>query len=227
MKFFALLFSLMILSCSKEYSCEGDCLAPLTGLSLQPSPVQLYIACVGNSVTYGQRATTDSSYPAQLQKELNDSAIEGLVVNDGMLTGCSDSTLPNPGIKVGDINIAVVGEISQAPMDNLFDVTVVDYVADLADYCTHLREAGFRVIIMTIPYRRDYFAISSSAEIAFNGYLADINDSIRNEWPIFADGIADMKPLENGTYSQPDKLNFTAAGYGIMSGIVFKAIRKY
>ena len=139
-----------------------------------------------------------------------------------MATGCSDSTLPHP---TGG-GIAVVGEIDQAPMNNDFDVP--EYVADLREYCGTLRAAGFRVIIMTNPYRRDYYANSVDDEITFDRYLVDINDSIRLNWPTFADGIADMKPLEkyNQLYDQIDRLNFTGAGYTVMSNIVFNAIKK-
>jgi lysophospholipase L1-like esterase len=218
MKLLLIVFVVMITSCVKENSCTGDCLLKTVHAPAFP----LNIVCVGNSVTYGEGVAPDSSYPMQLGHEFTDSGVLGDITNAGTLT----DSLPSPVIVEGDTNIAVVGEIDQTPMDNYFQVD--EYLTELFSYCQGLRTSGFKVIIMTNPFRKDYLAYSSYDAMTFDNDMIEINDSIRSNWPRFADGIADMKPLEsyNILYDQSDKIDFTAAGYSIMSEIVFNAIKK-
>jgi lysophospholipase L1-like esterase len=89
--------------------------------------------------------------------------------------------------------------------------------------CQGRRTAGYKVIAFTLPARGGFNSTQ-------NGYLATYNTSVRSNWTTFADALADvgadarMQNSANTTYFDTDGTHLTAAGYGVVAGIVVAAI---
>jgi lysophospholipase L1-like esterase len=195
------------------------------------------ILCAGNSLTLGGYLPANENYPAQLQKNrLFDSA---LVVNkgiDGMTTELMLARMTidiQPYYKPERRNILVAWEIG----NDIYRYGTKDSAAFglFADYCASLRQKGWQVIAVTLPYRNnDYFTNSlltpgGDDSVQYANKCAVVNNLMRSEWKSFSDGLADLaqeKALSayNPTFYRPDHLHLTADGYAIVEKIIFDKI---
>jgi len=195
------------------------------------------ILCVGNSLTLGSYLPADENYPSQLQRNhLFDSA---LVVNKGIDGGTTELMLARmiidiqPSFKPTRRNLLVAWEIG----NDIYQYGTKDTAAfeRFANYCASLRQEGWQVIAVTLPYRNnDYFTNSlltpgGDDSVRFAEKFAVVNNLLRADWKTFSDGLADLAENSalsgyNPTFYQADHVHLTADGYAIVEKIIFDKI---
>lgn len=121
--------------------------------------------------------------------------------------------------RYSDLNIAVIWggyndfHAGQSP------AAVYSYLKEFAE---HERKLGYKVIIATV--------ISG---VGVDSQRNQLNALIRQNWPSFADGIADIAAnpnlgtdgaYTNDTYYQPDQVHLTDAGYALVGSLVQPSI---
>ena len=117
----------------------------------------------------------------------------------------------------GDQNVCVVlaggGDISKGRRP-------VGIYEDLVRYCLGRRAAGFRVVVVTLLPRSD--------PPRFETDRTQLNGMVRDAWPAFADGLADVAADArigdygdhlDRRYYRPDAIHPNAAGYGVMAAV--------
>lgn len=243
MKSFLFIFSLLLFGVTgcKDYSCEQGCYVKSADSTTINNPAfHAIIVCTGNNLTFGTNIQYDSTYPSLLQNKFNDEGVDIMVKNEGINVGCSMTLLQIqlPEIVSRDYihnisNIAIVWELQQDLFNNNYQPQVI--VKRLADYCSLLHYFGYKVVVMTAPYRNSYFinypiTPSGADTTTYTVNLAAVNDSLRANYKSFADILVDIavdKRFQSYTprYYQPDHVNLTAESYKAVSEIVFNTLK--
>lgn len=106
-------------------------------------------------------------------------------------------------------------------------LTAADVYQSLKTYCSARREAGFRVVVLSVLPRAAPGSFEAS-RIAYNAML-------RDTWAEFADGFADIAAdprigdagdeLDQQFY-RPDALHLTNAGNAVMAGVAASALEE-
>jgi len=184
------------------------------------------VICDGDSITYGSYASDwYHSYPEQLralnpkitthQFGAGGQKIETMLANAAtvvdplyMATGVEKSVVVCWG---GSNDIAV------------FSRTDTQTYNDIVSYCSGRQAAGFKVIILTIMPRTDCTGGEET-------YRQSVNTSIRANWAIFADALADvaadtrLDDFNDTTYYYSDKIHLIDAGYAAVAELINNAI---
>lgn len=120
-----------------------------------------------------------------------------------------------------DLNIVVLWGGINDLKGGASAATVYSYLKEFAE---HERRLGFKVIVATV--------ISG---VGIDVQRNELNALIRQNWPSFADGLADIAAdpnlgvdggYANSTYYQSDQVHLTDSGYSLVGSLVQPAIEK-
>ena len=207
------------------------------------APIRVFdsaeIVCLGNSLTFGYLITDSTqTYPGQLKSLLDTNNVT--VINRGHSGYSTEQLEPlisidaTPFYKSEFKNIAIVWEIGNSIFWN--KMTADSAYGIFVNYCNQVKEQGFKVIVITLPYRNNFFAnypITPGGDdsTTYSLKLDSANILLRNNYASFADGIADIQlnphlQYYDPNYYQPDHTHLKAPGYAIVAGAVYKAITK-
>lgn len=209
--------------------------------ALQSSTLPSAIVCVGSYLTYGD--SNQVTYPDQLSQMLNGQGVnnatvynKGLPAEQGdpeyLLTLISDSV--NPYLIHPGSNIAVVWEISLDLYENRTSDWV--YLLHFKNYCDSLRSGGWKIVIVTAPYRNTWYTTGDYTPSGYDSteYMAEINglnDSLRVNWNKYGDALADVAADDrlshyDQTYFLQDRVSLTSEGNRIVAQIVLQSLQK-
>lgn len=193
------------------------------------------IVCSGNQFTLGNSDTDNYPYYLQGMFKTADSVH---IINSGEMyatvdyLGSDTANAVKPYKDTTKNNIVLVWEISNDVYYNRIEVAWS--VHELYDYCNLLRIEGFKAVILSTPYRNNYYAGYATTPSGYDSteYLQEINniDSlVRISWQGNADGFIDLAAdprlsQYDPQYFQQDHVNFTAAGYQAIADIVYTSI---
>lgn len=184
------------------------------------------ILCDGNSLTRGFNLTAPESYPSQLLALMGGAAyIQDTYINRGVDGQTTADMLVDAATEIdakrskwADAAVVCWEQTNDIGAAGATGVTAYD---NIVTYCTDRRTAGFKVVVMTCIARGD-----AGWTGTMETHRTTSNQSIRDNWATFADGIVDLaldsrftNPL-NTTYFQADKIHLTAAGYAVVAALV-------
>jgi lysophospholipase L1-like esterase len=190
---------------------------------------QTQVVFDGNSLTAGHGASPGKSYPEQVQLLLPRGYS---VINVGVPAQTTSHMMADAATHVDALiqssarNILVAWE---ATNDLYFGASADDAYQRLGHYCRDRRNAGFRVIVLTLLPRSE-----QGTPDDFETSREAVNQRIRADWPTFADAIVDVAAIPElgraGDELNPryyaDRVHLTDAGYAIIARSVAKAIRE-
>lgn len=205
--------------------------------SLYP-PVTDYnkiIICDGNSLTWGFPLTYRGSYPSQLSTLFFPNV---LVYNYGV-NGDWTQSLKNrldagyAGFQSGKNNIYIPWEcLNMINNGGLNWCHGADTVYQLyKTLCLDAKSHGFTKVLATTVT----LMYPLGGRTCFEPTRLAVNDSIRNNWATFADGLADLGAdtligqtgQQTNTTYYADGLHFTAAGYNRIANIIYNVIKDW
>ena len=204
---------------------------------LKLSTLPSSIVCTGSNLTLG--TDSSNSYPSQLQSIiLNNGINNATVYNRGIdwaqidyLNSLIYTDLTPNFIQPGK-DIAIAWEISEDVYDNRTANST--YFEHFKMYCQDLEANGWQVIVLTVPYRNVSFLSggdytpSGFDSLEYNSVINSLNDSLRLNWQIFSNGIADVADSLthfDPTYYQDDHFNLTAKGNLLVANTVYAALQ--
>src|SRR5688572_4458197 len=180
----------------------------------------------GNSLTAGYDTQNllpvEQNYPSRTCAELerqgyhlqcHNKGIGGQTTTEMLQRAADiDSLIQGP-------SVVVVWELGN---DLMFTTSSEEQLFDhLATYCRERRQLGAKVVVMTVPYRRDI-----ASDPVKSAMLERLNQRIRNEHTKFADVLVDLTlDLRLPNLMQPDKVHFLPEGYAAIAEDVVTDIR--
>jgi lysophospholipase L1-like esterase len=186
------------------------------------------IAFDGNSLTQGVGATGPSGgFVTQVTNALGSSWTTYNFGIASQVTTAMTSAGPtriDPVLVGAKRKVVVVWEVTN---DLYFGASAATAYANLVACCERHKSVGHQVIVMTVLPR--------SGGVTPGTFEADrqtVNTSIRTNWPLFADGIADVgdDPMigvtgaDTNTKYYTDLVHMTRLGYRIVANYVIEAI---
>lgn len=222
-----LLFFLLIanVAFSQGWKFNTDVVASTTPSSVYATSAQIIFD--GNSVVYGIGSTheisnsddfTGNNFPAITKQTLvaKYPTISFTTKNFGVNGQTTQQMITDASSQIDalyngtsyDINILVAREISNDMANN--NLSAIDALTNFINYCQDRRKAGFKVLVLTLPPRS--IAPGTMSLTEYNTRKETVNNLLRKNWPLFADGIIDV-----GDYavSFPDGLHTNDAGYAL------------
>ena len=213
------------------------------------------IVADGNSITFGNGATSGQEYPTILGSRLTNTATTNTVTNKGVGGQTTQQmeadavTDIDPLINVSKRNILLAWEARNDMIQN--SLSVSDAYNNMVTYCTNRRAAGWEVIVGTIlptwtaTYKGDSTVTGYNL---LNTEREAVNVLIRYNWASFADGIVDFaldsdfntfhnneqagyvfsatRPTTSANGLYGDGTHCTDAGYQVISNMFFDEIIK-
>jgi lysophospholipase L1-like esterase len=234
---FALWFCL--LSCQKQVAHPsmfqvGD------GVKKTLSDSASEIVCAGNSLTYGYHLAEPStqSYPAQLIGFAPYSTNGSVILNKGVNGITTEQMQPRiatdilPNYDSSKINLVIAWEVGN---DIFWNGTTGAAAYDsFVVYCDSVRSHGWKVAVITNPYRNNYFmgyptTPGGDDSTAYSSKLSASNGLIRANWASFSDYLVDLgADSAFSSYStlnyQTDHVHLTQAGYYSLDSMVVSAL---
>lgn len=173
------------------------------------------ILAFGNSLTAGHGVLAADSYPAQLQKMLDENGLKYRVINQGI---SGDTT--SGGLSRIDAALALKPEIVVLELganDGLRGLPVQETKRNLEAMIVRFQEAGAKVVLagMTLPlnYGPDYIR-------NFENMYVDLAKQYKTDLiPFFLQGVAARADL-----NLDDGIHPTGGGYKIIAQTVFDAL---
>jgi len=204
--------AMVLTACDGPSRGSTTAVIPQTDPSPTPDPRPVILA-FGDSLTAGHGVNLASSYPSQLQRELDKRGYNYRVINAGV---SGDTT--SGGLSRIDSALAIKPKIVILELganDGLRGVPVRDMKHNLDEIISRCQAVGGQVILagMTLPlnYGPDYIHDFEST------YLDLANKHHTALIPFFLDGVAARMDL-----NQEDGIHPTAKGYVIVTATVMK-----
>lgn len=199
-----------------------------------------HIVCDGNSLTYGYQSSNPAtkSYPAVLAT-LSPWASNGATITNKGVSGqttadmSADATMDiDPLYSSSVASVLVAWEIGN---DLYFNGDTAAAYSRFVSYCTARRAVGWKVVVITVPYR-DHSVVNGGVSPAgdndatYNLKRDSINVRLRANWPTFADAIYDLAAdanfsSYNTTYFNADHVHYTDVGYAYIAAGVSPIIQ--
>jgi acyl-CoA thioesterase I len=178
-----------------------------------PRPV---ILAYGDSLTAGFGTPSDSTYPEQLQRKLDDLGYHYRVIGMGISGDTTSGGLARLKPAVETKPSIVILELGAN--DGLRGLPVPQMKANLEEMITTFRKTGATVIMAGMTLPKNYGpAYVTSFENAFKDLAAKYQLPLI---PFFLEGVAGQPQL-----TLPDFIHPNAAGYKIVVDIVMKTLQ--
>ena len=199
------------------------------GIEVKPDSQSDLVAFIGNSLltSFNLNADTDS-VPAQVNRALG----YGYKAKNFGIGNFSTAQLTSVTAHANYINsyydakrrknIAVVWEVTNDLVNN--GVTATTAYNNYVNYCTALRNAGWKVVAVTVLHR--------SNNSTLNTNIDTVNTNIRANWSTFADALADPAAVANlsnetnTTYFQVDQVHLNATGNTEAMNVIYPQVLK-